>query len=39
MLAKEDILNLSVDTENTFWGVADGGMGTGLEIDFDLLRR
>ncbi|MBQ8850585.1 MAG: hypothetical protein IJ011_09665 [Clostridia bacterium] len=36
--AKEDILTLSEnDPDDTFIGVADGGKGTGTEIDFDKL--
>ena len=38
-VAKEDVLSVSIEIENTFWGVADGGMGYGVDVDFDLLRR
>ena len=38
-IASEDVLSISIDIENTFWGVADGGMGYGVDVDFDLLRK
>ena len=35
----DDILSISTDLESTFNGVAEGGKGSGTEIDFsDLLN-
>ena len=36
-IAGEDVLTISLDS--TFLGLADNGMGYGVDVDFDLLRK